>query len=429
MQERPHKRARFRPSPQYWDNLSKIWLTDDALEELDRRNRAISRHSEGPSAASQQSLGTTPGDLADRCSPTKLLKIKELSQQGGPDLSDLRNFPDPSRADPDLERRSQDHDSDDSSITRATSSIYDGNFEQTLIEHGIYPDEHIYAGRTARPDNLDEINERLSQRRASLSPSRCIDNEFRRFKYRDAASRISSMNDVLHDIEGRTPDYRCMEYGLQFDGLAPLADDIQATAKPDCYFGACLEQLRPQLREELSDFILPSEESSLMVPNFFLQARKADRSFAVMSRQACYHGVLGARGIHKLRSYIHDNRKDNICDNKAYTITATYHGGHLRLCTVHPVIPGEGNWRPKDNELEYVMTQLNAWSMIGNAESFRQGLTAYRNARDWAKEQRNRVISDADGKYRAGQSCQIESVGDNEYIPQTVCPKQMVNST
>lgn len=38
------------------------------------------------------------------------------------------------------------------------------------------------------------------------------------------------------------------------------------------------------------------------------------------------------------------------------------------------------------------MHQLNTWGMTGNTETFRQGVTAYRNARDWAKEQRDKAI-------------------------------------
>ena len=42
---------------------------------------------------------------------------------------------------------------------------------------------------------------------------------------------------------------------------------------------------------------------------------------------------------------------------------------------------------PKDRS-EYFMNQLNTWGMTGNLKTFLQGVTAYRNARDWAKEKR-----------------------------------------
>lgn len=40
---------------------------------------------------------------------------------------------------------------------------------------------------------------------------------------------------------------------------------------------------------------------------------------------------------------------------------------------------------------EYYMTQINTWGMTGNIETFR----GYRNARDWAKEQRDNTITRA----------------------------------
>src|SRR5271156_6090562 len=45
--------------------------------------------------------------------------------------------------------------------------------------------------------------------------------------------------------------------------------------------------------------------------------------------------------------------------------------------------------------------------MTGNIETFRQGATAYRNARDWAKEQRDEAIRRANE--RAGE-CQAETL-------------------
>jgi hypothetical protein len=51
------------------------------------------------------------------------------------------------------------------------------------------------------------------------------------------------------------------------------------------------------------------------------------------------------------------------------------------------------------------MRQLNTWGMTGNIETFRLGATAYRNGRDWAKEQRDEAIRQANGKvdeHRAG---------------------------
>jgi hypothetical protein len=43
------------------------------------------------------------------------------------------------------------------------------------------------------------------------------------------------------------------------------------------------------------------------------------------------------------------------------------------------------------------MTQLKGYAITGDVETFRKGAATFRNGRDWAKEQRDRFIADADG--------------------------------
>ncbi len=44
------------------------------------------------------------------------------------------------------------------------------------------------------------------------------------------------------------------------------------------------------------------------------------------------------------------------------------------------------------------MTQLNGWDMTGNPDTFRQGASALRNARDLTKEKREELIAAANSK-------------------------------
>lgn len=44
------------------------------------------------------------------------------------------------------------------------------------------------------------------------------------------------------------------------------------------------------------------------------------------------------------------------------------------------------------------MTQINGWMLTGNVDTFRQGATAFRNARDWAKEQRDQFVVAANAR-------------------------------
>jgi hypothetical protein len=159
-------------------------------------------------------------------------------------------------------------------------------------------------------------------------------------------------------------------------------------AKPDLYCDARPKQLDRRVRDELSGHIIPSTQDDLSIaPNFFLTAKEPDGIAAVARRQAYYDGALGARGIHSLQSYEDDEPVD---DKNAYTITSIYSDGQLKMYTSHPTQPTSPEGRP-----EYCMTQLKRYSMTSDLETFRKGATAYRNARDWTKEQRDKAIERA----------------------------------
>ncbi|KAM5473703.1 hypothetical protein MauCBS54593_002501 [Microsporum audouinii] len=401
------------PSSTYWDNLSKIWLTRDALKELDRRNRASGSVPEPLSFPCQPFTRqlqarlrcyyqTLAPDPLINCKPESISKIKRLSRQGGPDLSDLRNFPDPqipyhqSMSANSLGRRKRragtppDHNNKTTKTTSTTA--YNRNFEQKLIDYGIYPPGDTYPDgqKPAKPNNWLELSEQLAQSRASLSLF--SEREFEEFVEADlnASKEKPVVRLAIPSIEGRVSDVRCMGGDCPFGNLAPLTDGTLANAKPDHFFGARPEQLNPNIRDTLSGYILPSTQGSLPIaPNFFLEAKGPDGSPAVATRQACYNGALGARGIHKLQSY----KQEPIYDDNAYTITSTYLAGTLKLYATHLIAPREHNGRPK-----YIMTQLKGWLMTSDLETFRKGATAYRNARDWAKEQRDKFIRAANEK-------------------------------
>jgi hypothetical protein len=99
-----------------------------------------------------------------------------------------------------------------------------------------------------------------------------------------------------------------------------------------------------------------------------------------------------------------------VYDNNAYTITSTFDGEHLHIFTTHPTQPADPSGRP-----EYHMNQLNTWGMTGNAETFRQGATAYRNMRDWTKEKRDEFIEVANKRAaNTPQDMSFESSGYSE---------------
>ena len=288
--------------------------------------------------------------------------------------------------------------------TTKNSGPYDRNFQQNLIDTGVYPDRFEYPNGLipSRPDNWDEIHRRLPMSRASLSPSQFPDEKFDEFARADAQAPKERQvtSSVIPFIEGKIKDHKCVSGGVPFNNLDPLPRSTLANqadknslvpGNPDLYYGARPQQLDARIRTELSGHIIPSTQHDLPIaPNFFLAAKGPNGTMAVADSQACYDGALGARGMHSLQSYGQD---DTVYDNNAYTISSVYYGGMLKMHTSHPGIGPDG-------QTEYYTTQLKAWALRSDPESFRNGVAAYRNARDWAKEKRDGFISQANERRR-----------------------------
>nr|KMM69766.1 hypothetical protein CPAG_06080 [Coccidioides posadasii RMSCC 3488] len=424
--ERQSKKHQLDHSPSYWDNLSRIHLTKNAIREHDRRNTAlkqqqtlhkpVSRWHRRPitrqflAERESRPKAIPPTDFLSNCSPGQLREIKRLSRSGGPDLSDLKNYPAPMSSRTSSSRRKRRAESPPSSTskgkrttTKTSSTAYSRNFQQNLIDHGVYPDGYEFPDGNvpSQPNNIDEILERLAQPRPSLSPSKFSDGDFKQFKRADinASKEKPVATSVIPILEGEIGDPKCIGGDYSFGNLAPLTDGTLASAKPDHFFGARPEQLNRSIREALSDRIIPSTQDNLpMAPNFFVEAKGPDGSLAVATRQACYDGALGARGMHSLQSY----QQEPTYDNNAYTLTSTYHGGQLKMYATHINKPDNPDGRP-----EYIMTQLRSFALTDTSEAFRQGASAYRNGRDWAKETRDEFIRAANE--RLSQACSQDS--------------------
>lgn len=268
------------------------------------------------------------------------------------------------------------------------TSAYDGAFEQHLIDHGIF-----FNNRAQKPDNWKEINHRMAQPRPSLSPSCFSDAAFETFVQtnEDALTEATVMSKAFPVITG-SANIPSAE-NLPFGNLKDLTDGSLVKARPDFYDGSHPAEIDEPIRKDLGSYIVPSTNTAApCLPNFFTEGKGPTGSAIVGRRQACYDGTLGARGIHELRSC---TSPETIYDNNAYTITSTYHGatGDLTIYTTHPTPSTDPS-----NPVGYRMTQLNGWKMTGNPETFRQGATALRNARDWAKEQRDELVTAANSR-------------------------------
>lgn len=398
------------PPASFWDNLSEKHLTRNALRELDRRNAGVVQNSARTrsnfaSRVTARIERSQPIDqFLDQCSLTCLYQIKKLAAIGGPDLGHLRGYRTSnlrlgmSSNHSSLGRRkrgsqspSKSNATSDTTTTKSTGP-YDRAFQQHLIDHDIYPDRYEYPdGRIPpRPGNLEEIRQALGQPRRSLSPSIFPDDKFEAFQRADAhASKESQVIvDVIPMIEGNVGDRKCAARQVPFTNLDHLTDGTLVPGNPDLYYGARPEQLDQKVRQELGGHIIPSTQHDLpIVPNFFLEVKGPDGSAAVAKRQLLYDMALGATGYDAIRSY----KADAVTyDNKAYTIGCTYQDGQLKMYASHPIEPSIAG-----KKHDIAMTQLKAFALTNDLDTFRQGATAYRNGRDWAKLQRDQVIAQA----------------------------------
>lgn len=288
------------------------------------------------------------------------------------------------------ERNSQAPDTTVVTTTRKTSP-YDRAFVQHLIDHHIFSEGYKYPdGRLPpEPSNMDAILEALGRPRASLSTSTISTTDFHEFREMNvhATNQKEVITSVIPMIEGNTADRKCIAGGIPLTNLDHLTNGTLVAGHPDLFYGARPEQLDSEIRIQLHGQVIPSTQHDLPItPNFFLQVKGPGGGMDVGIQQACYNGALGARAMHSLQSY---GQSTPIYNNNAYTLTAIYCYGMLRMFTVHPLPP------ESDHPPGFVMTHINSWCMIGNRESFLQGATALRNGLDWAKQQRDKVIARA----------------------------------
>jgi len=265
----------------------------------------------------------------------------------------------------------------------------------------MFPDGRV----PPKPPNWEAINQRLAQRRPSLSPF--PEERFEEFVQADA--RANNEDQVKDSVMPKLLAVGGAQRNIRFTNLAPLdgfKDDELKKAQPDYYFGAPPETLPPEIRNELSKHIVPSTSTHLPIaPNYFIEAKGPDGSLAVATRQACYDGAHGARAMQSLRSF---RQSEPEYDNVAHTLSTIYHGGQVKIFSHSVAQPNGPGTLPVIS-----MHQQRSFALTDSEPSHVQGLTAVRNAADWAEEERNAGIMLA--RERASQGAADNEGGIDEY--------------
>jgi hypothetical protein len=270
------------------------------------------------------------------------------------------------------------------------STPYDANYQQKLIDGGVFPYGYRSpdGNRPPMPSNWNETVHRLQQRRPSLSPSVFPEELYQKFIEADAdAFNEDAIKEIVLPamLEAINAPMGA-EKNILFTNIDSITGDIPY-AKPDYYYGSRPKQIHPYLRDKLSKHIIPSNHTHLpALPNFFLEVKGPDGSAAVARRQACHNGAIGARAIQSIRSF--GQSEPVFYDNSISSISTTYHEGTLKVY-VHSIAQPKG----PGTMPEYYMCQLGSFAMTNSVDTFREGATAFKNALAMTEEYRKDAIT------------------------------------
>ena len=272
---------------------------------------------------------------------------------------------------------------------RPTLAPRNRNFQRHMEDHNVYPNLYRPADGTLteEPSNIAEIREYLFRQRPSDDP--ITEKDFRDFCYKlqQAPDEPSMMVAVTPIIEGDVMPHWNFAQDCLFSNMIPLTDETVTAPKPDRCYGAWSGAIHQVIREKLNRLISPSKAGNKpWVPNFFLEAKGPDGVASVVRNQAMYDGAIGARAAQAVRCF----GAENNYDGNAYTIMVTLVLETMLFYTSHIDRNSSVEGRP-----DRFMTQVYGVELTGYFESFKTGITAYRNARDWAEMKRNELIEAA----------------------------------
>ena len=263
------------------------------------------------------------------------------------------------------------------------SSAYKSDFVKLLITDGIERTRP-----TNKPANHDGLLSRLKQPRGSLSPTHFHEKHHEDFinAVANAVDEDQVMTDVFSVIKGNKSRPSRTNHACK--NWAPLVSANLVIPQPDFFDGAEQSAANSELRNVLDAVIVPSTSSdSPFLPNFFAEIKAPTASAEVARRQAIYDGAFGARAMHHIKAY----GASETFDGNAYTLSATYTDGLLEIFA-HYLTASDYPGQPP----HYHTASLDMWMLRRKSmDTFRSGITAFRNARDIAEETREAFIADA----------------------------------
>jgi hypothetical protein len=265
------------------------------------------------------------------------------------------------------------------------------DFEDRLIACGIIPDKSLLLREPLQePRNIQQIREYLVSRPVSLSSQ-----QFRHLDYASDYLNDETILDLLTSfMQQEWTENSVPVHDMRFNNLEPVADDI-LHAVPDLYWGSEPSKLHSEILQELSGYILPSKRKySPILPNFVLELASS-RAFASRMRYRTYHyGILGARSMIALQLYGRDRLN---FDGHAYTLTALYKDGTLRIYATWPrrLLPNLLEGVSPFKHIEYCTVLVAGWVIGSSLQVCREALAALIGAAELTAEWRESLITAA----------------------------------
>lgn len=274
---------------------------------------------------------------------------------------------------------------------KTTTGPYDPNYEEQLNKQNIWfikrPKDHEL------PQNYHEIISRLCAERPDdpRGPVVTTHDAFLERNENASTSQEALFQQVMPIIWGTFDLEVPCAYNRPFTRMR-FAEKHLKDAKPDYFEGIKPTHIEAEVKEDLSEMIIPNVVTALTgpaAPNFFLEVKTEGMRGSVVQLQSVMDGVLGARCMHSLQNYRMDMP---LYDGNAYTFSVSYYRSELRFYAIQIKPPSMNSSKPR-----YEVLQLK-WFPMEAKDKFLPAINAYRNIRDLAEEYRKKFVKDANYK-------------------------------
>ena len=287
--------------------------------------------------------------------------------------------------------------------------LVDLGVERDLQQSGMYLSDQT----DTRPNNWDELMAVVADENPVVYAADQERFEGLRRLHNNARNHSDMIDRVLPIFHmGYRTENRI---GVTFTNMAPLFSNVALEhARPDFYDGSDSQDLDMRIQNQMRHYLLPTTDGqhNPVAPNVFMDIQDSDYPPAAARRLALYNGSAGARAMLVLQSV----EQDVPFDGNAYTVTATYVDGLLRLYAVHAT-PTDARGRLAD----FHMTELGAWYLWGSLADFRGGVSAFRNLREWARRTREELVRQANDRLPPPQShtlrVRMPEMLQHQYVP------------